>query len=105
LFWIKKDSNYYSEKYVNQSIDKAATRPDGPNENECVKVITDPTGVAKNHPLILEIDILEKSRESYTPRLSPAIAKITMVAVVVEACEELVGFGNYGFQKQIQGHR
>jgi len=104
LFWIKKYSNYYSEKYVNQSIDKAAAHPDGPNENECVKVITDPTGVAKKHPLILEIDILEKSTESFTkPRLSPAIACKTMVTVVV--CEELVGFGNYGFQKQIQGHR
>jgi len=53
----------------------------------------------------LEIDILKKSTESYSPRLSLVIAYLTMVTVVVEVCEELVGFGNYGFQKQIQGHR
>jgi len=52
----------------------------------------------------LKIEILEKSTESYTPRLSPAVAYNTMVIVVVEICEELVSFGNYGFQKQIQGN-
>jgi len=55
--------------------------------------------------LISEIDILKKSTESYSPRLSLVIAYLTMVTVVIEVCEELVGFGNYGFQKQIQGHR
>jgi len=28
-----------------------------------------------------------------------------MVIVVEEVCKEFVGFGNYGFQKQIQGKK